>query len=81
MTKKLAYQIHNINPEKYNDIETYFKGKGLSIDENSLAEELKSHVDWKNKVTGIVPIGSENGTQVTPDDEKAMAEKIFGVTF
>lgn len=79
LTKRYAYNVGNINPEKYNDIETYFKGKGIDIDEESLMEELKNHPEWANKAATIEALGSE----VAPApgvDEKEMASQIFGVT-
>ena len=80
LTKKYAYKVGNVNQEKTSDIEAYFKGKNLEIDENTLMEELKTHPEWVTKVSSIQPLGAE--AQPTPTvDEKALAEKYFGVKF
>lgn len=79
LTKRYAYHVGNINPDKYNDIETYFKGKNLDINEQTLSEELKSHPDWIKKVANITPIGAE-ATQAPTVDEKALASQYLGVT-
>ena len=79
LTKRYACKVGNVNPDKIADIETYFKGKGIDIDENTLAEELKTHPDWINKTATVQNIGSE----ITPNtdmDEKAVASEIFGVS-
>ena len=78
LTKKYGYKVHNINPEKIEDIETYFKGKGIDIDESSLLAELKTHPDWVTKVATITNLGSETAPQQTVD-EAAIASGIFGV--
>ena len=78
LRKRYGYQMHNINPDKYADIETYFKGKGLDIDENSLLEEIKAHPDWVRQVATIQNLGPEP-TPAPGKDEAAEAERIFGV--
>lgn len=80
LTKKYAYKVGNVNPEKTNDIETYFKGKNLEIDENTLAEELKTHPEWVTKVSSIQPLGAESAPTQTVD-ERELASKYFGVNF
>jgi len=79
LTKKHAFMSKNINPELYNDIEMYFKGKGLDINETTLDEELKTHSSWC-KPGVIQPLGQEY-TPITQPDEKELASKIFGVEF
>lgn len=78
LTKRYAFNSKNINPEKYSDIETYFKGKNLEINEDTLSAELKNHSDWMNKPATITSLGSE--VNDNPGiDEKALASKYFGV--
>ena len=78
LTKRYAYKVGNINPDRYPDIETYFKGKNLNIDENTLMQEVKTHPEWVNKVATIQSLGSEV-TETPTVDEKAEASNIFGV--
>lgn len=80
LTKKYAFQSKNIKPEMMSDIETYFKGKGLEIDENTLDEELKSHKYWE-KENKVVPIENQFHDDRNGDDEKELASRIFGVEF
>ena len=78
LVKRYAYKMNNVNPEKVSDIETYFKGKNLEIDEATLAKELKTHPEWVGKASVIRSIGAEASPQ--PDvDERAMAERYFNV--
>ena len=78
LTKKYAFTSRNIRPELYSDIETYFKGKGLDINDQTLNEELKTHGDWCNKTNTIVSLGSETKGSSAPS-EREFASKIFGV--
>jgi predicted RNase H-like nuclease (RuvC/YqgF family) len=77
LTKKYALSSRNIRPELYNDIETYFKGKELEINETTLDEELKTHADWC-KPTNVTDLGNEyhGADQVS---EKELAAKLLGV--
>lgn len=76
LTKKYAFSSRNIKPELYNDIEMYFKGKELEINENTLDEELKTHAGWCN--TGATDLGAE-AHEMNKPDEKEIASKYFGV--
>lgn len=80
LTKKYAFTSRNIKPELYSDIETYFKGKGVDINEDTLNEELKTHADWCAKQGTIVPLGNEGTPVDTAANERAEASRIFGVT-
>lgn len=78
LQKRYAFKVGNIDEKRINDIETYFKGKNIDIDENTLAQELKSHPEWVKKVGQIQAIGAE-ATPAQEMDEREMAEKYFGV--
>lgn len=78
LAKKYAFTSRNVRPELYNDIETYFKGKGLDITQDTLSEELKTHPDWMNKASNVVPLGTETST--TPStSERDLASSLLGV--
>jgi len=36
-----------INPDRFDDVRTYFKGKDLDLTKESLTQYLKSHPEWK----------------------------------
>lgn len=78
LIKRYGYKVCNINDQKINDIETYFKGKGIDISEESLMNELKTHPDWVNKPSTIEHLGVET-TPPPPADEAVIASQIFGV--
>ena len=78
LSKKYAFTSRNVRPEMYKDIETYFKGKGLDITEETLNEELKTHADWYNKASSVVPLGNES-SQVSESSEREQAGKLLGV--
>jgi hypothetical protein len=78
LNKKYAYKVGGIDENRIPDIEAYFKGRGIDIDENSLTEELKNHPEWIKKISTIQNMGAEI-TPPTQPDEKELASKIFGV--
>lgn len=78
LSKKYAFSSRNIRPELYGDIETFFKGKGLDITEETLNEELKTHPDWYNKAGTITPLGAESH-QSDEVSEREQASKLLGV--
>lgn len=78
LSKRYAFKAGNVNPDRITDIETYFKGKGIDIDENTLAEEIKNHPEWVTKISTIQAIGAE--AVPTPTiDERELASRYFGV--
>lgn len=70
---------YGISLERYDDVKTWFKGKGEKITEGMLKEALESHPEWKveEKKTTIVPVGSTR--EEKPNDSDAIAKKIFGL--
>ena len=83
--EKVAFLGNNINPDKYDDIRTYFKGKGLQFTEDELKRQLESHPEWikqapvtNNKpITTVTPIGTPNSGPVDKS-EHDLAKRIFG---
>ena len=78
LIKKYAYRVNNVDEARVNDIETYFKGKDIEIDENTLAKEIKTHPEWVKKVGKVQSIGAES-TPSPEIDERELASKYFGV--
>lgn len=74
-----AFLKNNINPDKYDDVRAYFKGKGIEFTNENLINELKSHNEWLNapKETTIKSLGATKQEQEkAPESE--MAAKLFG---
>lgn len=79
LAKKYAFTSRNIKPELYNDIEMYFKGKGVDINETTLDEELKSHDHWFNKPSAVIqPLGAEPH-KYGEESERKRASRLLGV--
>lgn len=83
--EKVAFMGNNINPDKYDDIRTYFKGKGLQFTEDELKRQLESHPEWikqtqqsvNKPVTTVTPIGTPSNGPVDKS-EHDLAKRIFG---
>jgi hypothetical protein len=84
--EKVAFLGNNIDPDRYDDIRTYFKGKGLQFTEDALKQHLESHPEWVKQVqqsvnekpkTTITTVGTAIHTP-NSKSEQEMAKKIFG---
>lgn len=81
LSRENAFLRNNINPEKYNDIITHFKGSGIDFSEEALLEALKTHPEWlkvQPQTTTIQKLGQEFHKQEAPD-EKIEAGRLLGV--
>lgn len=80
-----AFLKNKVNPQKYDDIRAYFKGKGLELNNDTLINELSTHGEWlsvdevKSPLTTIQAIGTDPQMNVPKRDEKAEASRLFGL--
>lgn len=85
LSREIAFLKNNINPDKYDDIITYFKGKGLEFSEQELLNQIMSHPEWLKSMpqpqptTTIKALGSEAHVVNSKPNEKEMASKLLGV--
>lgn len=85
LVKTNAYLTHNINPDRYGDIEAYFKGKDLKIDTDTLASEISTHPEWIKQIAQPAPTTTistmgpvdRGHTIVETEDEKM--KRTFGI--
>lgn len=82
--EKVAFMENNINKDKYDDVRTYFKGKGLQFTEDELKRQLETHPEWINKpqettkpTTTITPVGTPSSGPVDKSEHE-IAKRIFG---
>lgn len=81
MKATVAMLKNNIDPSRYDDVLTYFKGKGASVDEESLKTAAATHSEWFKQTTPppaaqVVAIGSESKAPSERDEEKAFAKAM-----
>ena len=80
-----AFLKNNINPEKYDDVRAYFKGKELEFNEENLVNELTNHGEWLNIAkettpqTTIKSLGADPNMSTPKKSEQEIAEKMFGM--
>lgn len=80
-----AFLKNNINPERYDDIRAYFKGKEIPFNEENLKNEIATHSEWVTKSgeevspkTTIQSLGRDV-PQKQSENEKENAMKMFGL--
>lgn len=81
LVRENAFLKNNINPEKYDDIITHFKGANIDFSEEQLIEALKTHPEWLKQqpvTTTIKTMGNEFHAQDSLSDRER-ASKILGV--
>lgn len=75
-----SFLVNDIDPAKKEDIKTYFKGKGIDIDADTLKYELATHSDWKkNKIIVNNNFGGLKQDTAQPVNEDDIAKKYFGL--
>lgn len=80
-----AFLRNKVNPNKYDDIRAYYKGKGLDFSEESLINELKTHGEWLSVAentapqTTITALGTDPQMSIPKKDEREVAAKLFGL--
>lgn len=62
--QSLAFVNNSIDPAMEDDIEAYFKGKGLELNDKNIKEELAkpTHSNWVKKVVQVNPVANQNAT-------------------
>ena len=85
LKETIAFKNNDVNPNKIDDVRTYFKGKELEFNEDNLKNELLTHPEWKNydvkakdNITTIKTFGNEK-TEIKSEDEDAKQKRIFGI--
>lgn len=85
LNEQVTFMKNNVNPDKYEEVKAYFKGKDMLLNEGTLAEELKTHPYWLNATktdttpkTTIKKLGAEANTPPKRDIHE-WASSIFGV--
>lgn len=82
LKEQITLTKNNIIPSKQDDVLTYFRGKGLELNDENLAKTLQTHPEWmpnKAPTTTIVEMGAE-GTKANPSiSEEDEALKMFGL--
>lgn len=86
LMEKIAFMENNINPNRYEDVRAYFKGKEIEFNNDSLVNELATHPEWLNQaetrepMTTIKTLGSDTSTvPVNRPNEKDEVAKLFGL--
>lgn len=85
LLEKQVFTDNKIKEDRIDDVKTYFKGKGLQLENNILAEVVKTHPEWvivENDNNKIEKIGGNNNNldpQPEDEEEKKAARKLLGI--
>lgn len=80
LNERVLFSKNSISADREDDVRTYFKGKGLEMDEKALEEALKTHPEWSSAPatkTTIIPLGGTPTKTAETDEERAL--KLFGL--
>lgn len=75
LQKSNALRDNNISLERYDDIDTWFKGKGKEFTAEELTEAVKSHPEWVDRKVTAPQIGG-NIESVNVNKGKNEADEI-----
>ena len=86
LAEKLAFISNGINPDREDDIRTYFKGKDIEFNGEALASALETHPEWRKVVeqdtapkTTIIRLGTDHREVNTSETDEERMKRIFGV--
>lgn len=77
LAEKVAFIENNVNPERYDDVRAYFKGKEIEFNAENLLKELETHKEWLNENTTI-KVGFSK-TEQPKETEWEQAKKLFNL--
>lgn len=82
LREEVAFLRNNIEPKRYDDIRTYFKGKNVILNNENLIAELEGHPEWvkvNETPTTTIQTLSPNPMDSKPkEDERERASRYFG---
>lgn len=76
LKEKDLFTTHQIDSNRVDDVRTYFKGKELEINADSLAQALATHPEWVKKIAEI-QVGVQK--QESVDETDTARKRIFGI--
>lgn len=80
LNERVLFNKVSITADREDDVRTYFKGKGLEMNEKELTEAVKTHPEWCNspkETIAPIPLGSTGSKSDETDEERAL--KLFGL--
>lgn len=75
---KLVFLENNINPERYDDVKAYFKGKEIVFNAENLIKEIETHKEWLNVPKSTFKVGNVQQEQISNKTDKERAMELFG---
>lgn len=78
LIRENAFLRNNINPERYDDIIAYFKGKDIEFTEEELLNAVKTHPEWLKPSTVPTPTTTMRtfGVEQSPARKETEDEKF-----
>lgn len=77
LVKQSLYSKYKIDESRFDDVDTYFKGKELDLTDENLANALTTHNEWVKKIAQV-EIGAEKQEKDLKSDEDEIRARIFG---
>lgn len=82
LTEKIAFMEADISPERLDDAQTWFRGKGMEVTKENLATALESHPEWKGmKQAPVIEIGKSKNNVQPEKTSRDLAEELYGMKF
>lgn len=85
LRQEMAFIRNHIKDDRRDDVLAYFKGKGLTLDVESLKQEIATHPEWQNEpepvkqVHTITKIGQEREIPKKSESDDEKINRLFGV--
>lgn len=81
LRQQIAFRDNGVDPNRYDDVKAYFKGKGLDLTADELKAQLETHPEWAIKKPQTTTIRQLSPEKSAPKavDEWQQAKKYFGL--
>jgi len=84
LTQKLSFKENNIDPDRIDDVKTYFKGKEIKFSNDELVKALETHKEWIKQPKSLekeatVVIGGQDKKEKAPLTRDERLKRAWGL--
>lgn len=81
LRESIALIKNSVDPNREDDVRTYFKGKGIDLTEETLKEAMETHPEWRSRKEAQTTIKALTPQKDQPktEDDWEYTKRLFGL--
>ena len=81
LRESIALIKNSVDPNREDDVRTYFKGKGIDLTEEALKEAMETHPEWRSRKEAQTTIRALTPQKDQPktEDDWEYTKRLFGL--